>query len=73
MFQASVSVDLSRATLNDFVEDFVRLQLGYGSKELAVSTEAGVLYDPDENDNLSKKLSDLGMSMTICVTVHRLC
>lgn len=52
---------MSRATLNDLVEDFLRLQLGYGDKEIAVSSEAGVLYDPDETENLSKKLSDLGM------------
>lgn len=53
-------MDFSRATLKDLVGDFVRLQLGYGDKELAVSTEAGVLYDPEEEDNLSKKLGDLG-------------
>lgn len=64
MFQTSVFVDLSRATLNDLVEDFLRLQLGYGDKEIAVSTEAGVLYDPDETENLSKKLSDLGMRVS---------
>lgn len=61
VFQTSAYIDLSRATLKDLVEDFLRLQLGYGNKELAVSTEAGVLYDPDETENLDKKLSDLGM------------
>lgn len=60
VFQTSAYVDLSRATLNDLVEDFLRLQLGYGDKEIAVSSEAGILYDPDETENLSKKLSDLG-------------
>lgn len=61
VFQTSAYVDLSRATLNDFVEDFLRLQLGYGDKDIAVSTEAGILYDPEETENLSKKLSDLGI------------
>lgn len=61
VFQTSASIDLARATLKDLVEDFVRLQLGYGDKELSVSTEAGILYDPDETDNLDQKLSDLGM------------
>lgn len=60
-FQVSACIDLSRATLKDLVDDFLRLQLGYGDKELAVSTEAGLLYDPDETENLDKKLSDLGM------------
>lgn len=53
-------MDISRATLKDLVDDFVRLHLGYGDKELAVSSDAGILYDPDEDVNLSKKLSDLG-------------
>lgn len=60
VFQTSAYVDLSRATLNDLVEDFLRLQLGYGDKEIAISTDAGILYDPDETENLSKKLSELG-------------
>lgn len=60
VFQTSAYVDMSRATLNDLVEDFLRLQLGYGDKEIAVSSEAGILYDPDETENLSKKLSELG-------------
>lgn len=57
----SASIDLGRATLNDLVEDFLRLQLGYGDKELSVTTKAGILYDPDETENLDKKLCDLGL------------
>lgn len=60
VYQTSVYVDFERATLKDLIDDFVRLQLGYGSKEISVSTEAGVVYDPDEEDNLPKKLSELG-------------
>lgn len=59
-YQTSVCVDLSRATLNDLVEDFVKLQLGFGERDFAVNSEAGLLYDPDETDNLEKLLSDLG-------------
>ncbi|SPO03349.1 related to ubiquitin-activating enzyme homolog UBA2 [Cephalotrichum gorgonifer] len=58
-YQTSAFVDLSRATLNDLVEDFVRLELGYGDKEFTVNSEAGLLYDVDETENLPKKLSDL--------------
>jgi ubiquitin-like 1-activating enzyme E1 B len=50
---------MSRATLNDLVEDFLRLQLGYGD-EFVVSNEVGLLYDVDETENLNKKLSELG-------------
>jgi ubiquitin-like 1-activating enzyme E1 B len=60
VFQTRAYVDLSRATLNDLVEDFLKLQLGYGEKEISIANEVGILYDPDETDNLDKKLSDLG-------------
>ncbi|KAK2016295.1 ThiF family protein [Colletotrichum eremochloae] len=69
VYQTSVSVDLSRATLKDLVEDFVRLELGYGDKEFAVNNDAGPLYDPDETENLSKKLSDLGVNEDTFLTV----
>jgi ubiquitin-like 1-activating enzyme E1 B len=60
VYQTSAYVDLSRATLNDLVEDFLRLELGYGDKEITVNNEIGTIYDPDLDDNLEKKLSDLG-------------
>lgn len=59
-----VLVDMSRATLEDLVENFLRLQLGYG-EEFSVNNEAGgLLYDVDETENLGKKLSELGRSIT---------
>ena len=51
---------MSRATLSDLVEDFLRLQLGYG-EEFVVQNQIGVLYDVDETENLNMKLSELGM------------
>ena len=66
--QTRLLVDLSRATLNDLVEDFLRLELGYG-EEFSVSNEVGVLYDPDETENLSKKLGDLGIKGESFLTV----
>jgi ubiquitin-like 1-activating enzyme E1 B len=51
---------MSRATLNDLVEDLLRLELGYG-EEFVVNNEIGTLYDADETENLTKKLSELGM------------
>lgn len=54
---------MSRATLNDLVEDFVRLGLGYGERDFIVNSEAGLLYDVEETDNLPRKLSDLGMHL----------
>lgn len=63
-----VLVDMSRATLEDLVENFLRLQLGYG-EEFSVNNEAGgLLYDMDETENLGKKLSELGKS----IHTHRL-
>ena len=60
VFQTRAYVDLSRATLNDLIENFVKMELGFGEKEISVSNEVGILYDPDETDNLDKKLTDLG-------------
>ena len=53
-------VDLSRATLEDLVKDFLRLELGYG-EEIVVNHGADLLYDVEETDNLPKKLDELGI------------
>lgn len=66
--QTRLLVDLSRATLNDLVEDFLRLELGYG-EEFVVSNEVGILYDVDETDNLEKKLGELGITSESFLTV----
>lgn len=57
--ETRILVDMSRATLNDLVEDFLRLELGYG-EEIAVNHGSDLLYDPDEKENLAKKLTELG-------------
>ncbi|KAK5651209.1 hypothetical protein OQA88_12716 [Cercophora sp. LCS_1] len=69
VFQTRVYVDLSRATLNDLVADFLRLELGYGDKEISVANEIGILYDPDETDNLDKKLIELGIKPDSFLTI----
>ncbi|KAI6085641.1 SUMO-activating enzyme subunit uba-2 [Hypoxylon rubiginosum] len=69
IYYTSLEVDLSRAKLNDLVEDFVKLQLGYGEKEFAVNSDAGLVYDPDLTDNLDKDLSELGIKQNSFVTI----
>jgi len=66
--QATLYVDMSRATLHDVVEDFLRLELGYGD-EFVVNNEIGTLYDVEETDNLAKKLIDLGIKSDTFLTV----
>ena len=61
-------VDPSRATLNDLVEGVLRVQLQYG-EEFSVNSEAGTLYDPELDDNLSKSFSDLGIKSDSFLTV----
>lgn len=63
-----VIMDAERATVNDLVEDILRAQLGYG-EEFSLSSELGTFYDPDLEDNLPKKLSDLGVKNESFVTV----
>lgn len=50
------------------MQDVLRLQLGYG-EEFSLSSEIGTIYDPDLEDNLSKKLSELGVKGETLVTV----
>lgn len=66
--QTRVLVDMSRATLGDLVEDFLRLQLGYG-EEIVVNHGDNLLYDVDETENLEKKLSELGIKDDSFLTV----
>ncbi|KAH8907350.1 hypothetical protein BR93DRAFT_692980 [Coniochaeta sp. PMI_546] len=69
VYNTTAYVDFSRATLNDLVEDFLKLDLGYGEKEISISNEVGILYDPDETENLDKKLSELGIKEDSFLTV----
>ncbi len=66
--QSRIEVDTSRATLKDLVDDFLRLELGYGD-EFCVRNELGTLYDADLNDNLSKPFAALGITNDSFLTV----
>lgn len=55
-----VKVDFERATLKDLVENVLKQELGYG-EEMTLLSEAGLVYDPDLEDNLEKKLTDLNI------------
>ena len=61
-------IDPTRATLNDLVEDILKGQLGYGD-EFSVNNEVGTLYDPDEDENLSKSFKDLGVKNDNFLTI----
>ncbi|OAA63056.1 Molybdenum cofactor biosynthesis, MoeB [Cordyceps fumosorosea ARSEF 2679] len=61
VFNASIVVDLSRATLSDIVEGFLKENLGLGDREFSVNNDVGILYDFDETNNLPKKLTELGV------------
>lgn len=50
------------------MEDILRLQLGYG-EEFSINNQLGTFYDPDLEDNLPKKLSDLGVENDGFITV----
>lgn len=66
--QSRLVVDPARATLNDLVEDVLKLKLGYG-EEFSINNEVGTIYDPELDDNLSKKFSDLGIKADSFLTV----
>lgn len=61
-------VDPLRATLNDLVQGILKSDLGYGD-EFSINNEVGTLYDPDLEDNLSKKFSELGVGADSFLTI----
>ncbi|KAF6236095.1 hypothetical protein HO173_005723 [Letharia columbiana] len=68
VMSSTLILDPDRATLKDLVEDILKTQLGYGD-EFSINNEVGTLYDPDLDDNLSKKFSDLGVKADSFLTV----
>ena len=68
VMSSTLIIDPNRATLNDLVEDVLKSQLGYGD-EFSISNEIGTLYDPDLDDNLSKKFHELGVKVDSFLTV----
>jgi hypothetical protein len=66
--QARLVIDPARATLSNLVEDVLRDQLEYG-EELTVNNEIGIVYDPDLDDNLPKKFSELGIKEDSFLTI----
>ena len=66
--QSKLIIDPARATLKDLVEDVLKQELGYGA-EFTVNNEIGTLYDPELDDNLYKKFSDLGIKTDSFLTI----
>lgn len=66
--RASIQIDTSKAALKDLVEGVLREQWNYG-EELSVSSEAGILYDPELEDNLGTTFKDLGVEADQFLTV----
>lgn len=67
--QARLVVDTSKATLSDLVEQLLKAKLEY-TDEISISTDAGIVYDPDLEENLPKKLAELGISKDTFITVR---
>ncbi|KAJ5184165.1 ubiquitin-like activating enzyme [Penicillium capsulatum] len=57
-----------RATLQDFVERVLQQELGY-SEELSITTRQGLVYDPELEDLLPKKLSELNIKDQTFITI----
>lgn len=66
--QARLVVDPAKATLEDLVEGLLKTKLGY-TGEMSISTDAGVVYDPDMEDNLPRTFEDLGIKKDNFITV----
>ncbi|CZS84761.1 unnamed protein product [Fusarium graminearum] len=72
VYFTSVVTDLSRATLKDFVDEIVKSKLGYEGKEFVVNNDVGTLFEcfeDGDDENLPKKLSDLGIKKDSFLTI----
>ncbi|KAF4992518.1 hypothetical protein FGRMN_7117 [Fusarium graminum] len=72
VYFTSVVADLSRATLRDFVDDIVKSKLGFEGKEFVVNNDVGTLvecFEDGDDENLPKKLSELGIKKDSFLTV----
>lgn len=67
--QATLKADTSKATLDQLVEQLLKVKLGY-TGELSISTDAGVVYDPDMEENLPKTLRELGIEKDTFITIR---
>lgn len=64
-----MSVDATRATLRDLVEGILQLELGY-SDEISIMNNTGkLIYDPDEEEQLPKKLSEMEIGNQSSLTI----
>ncbi|OQE00739.1 hypothetical protein PENVUL_c047G07261 [Penicillium vulpinum] len=66
---ARVEIDPELATLEHLIQDVLRVELGYG-EYLSVGLGTQLIYEPDFTDNLTKKLSDLGITNESFITVY---
>ncbi|KAF1989305.1 hypothetical protein K402DRAFT_326791 [Aulographum hederae CBS 113979] len=66
--QAKLGIDMKRATLGDLVDKVLKPKLGYG-EEFSISSDAGIIYDPELDDNLCKKFSEMGIAADSFLTV----
>jgi ubiquitin-like 1-activating enzyme E1 B len=51
------------------VEGVLQGELGYNTGEMSIRIDEGVIYDPEMDDNLPRKLSELGIKSDTFLTV----
>ena len=68
VMQSSLLMDPERGTLKDLVDNVLKTQLGYG-EEITINSEMGTIFDPDLEDNLPKRLRELGVRADSFLTV----
>jgi ubiquitin-like 1-activating enzyme E1 B len=66
---ARLQIDPARATLKDVVNEVLKTKLNYND-EISILSEEGLVYDPDLEDNLEKKVKELGIDDGSVVTVQ---
>ncbi|CAI7633852.1 unnamed protein product [Penicillium glandicola] len=65
---ARVEIDSELATLEHVIEGVLQKELGYG-EDISVAFGSQLIYDPDFTDNLTEKLSNLGIKNESFISV----
>ncbi|KAJ5356930.1 Molybdenum cofactor biosynthesis MoeB [Penicillium concentricum] len=66
---ARVEIDSELATLEHLIQGVLRMELGY-EEEISVAFGNELIYDPEFPDNLTMKLSDLGIKNESFITIQ---
>lgn len=67
--QGTLVANTNKMTIEELIEQLLKTKLSY-TDEISITTDEGIIYDPDMEENLSKTLSELGAKHNTFITVR---